>query len=88
MSLKKCKGWATLRGAGEKRAQLFSKWHATVQVGLIRSETPIKTFRGTLPLDIDYTDYLEMPGEKVYYRMDMTGYGAIVSNPIFVKFAK
>ncbi len=59
-----------------------------VQVRLIRSGTLIQTFRGTLPLDIDYTDPLEAPGEKVYYRMDMTGYGAIVSNPIFVKFKK
>ncbi|MBU1149993.1 MAG: hypothetical protein KJ800_03470 [Proteobacteria bacterium] len=60
----------------------------TVQVRLIRSGTLIQTFRGTLPLDIDYTDPLETPGEKVYYRMDMTGYGIIVSNPIFVKFVK
>jgi hypothetical protein len=59
-----------------------------VQVRLIRSGTLIQTFEGTLPLDIDYTDFLETPGEKIYYRMDMTGNGIIVSNPIFVKFAK
>jgi hypothetical protein len=59
-----------------------------VQVRLIRSGTLIQIFKGTLPLDIDYTDFLEMPGEKIYYRMDMTGYGIIVSNPIFVKFEK
>ncbi|MHB9096570.1 MAG: hypothetical protein ACYC5X_01970, partial [Syntrophales bacterium] len=59
-----------------------------VQVRLIRSGTLIQTFKGTLPLHIDYTDMLEKPGEKVYYRMDMTGQGAIVSNPIFVTFAK
>ena len=59
-----------------------------VQVRLIRSGTLIQTFKGTLPLNIDYTDPLETPGEKVYYRMDMTGYGTIVSNPIFVEFAK
>jgi hypothetical protein len=60
----------------------------TVQVRLIRSGTLIQTFKGTLPLAIDYTDPLEKPGEKVYYRMDMTGYGSIVSNPIFVEFKK
>jgi len=60
----------------------------TVQVRLIRSGTLIQTFKGALPLNIDYTDLLETPGEKVYYRMDMTGYGTIVSNPIFVEFAK
>jgi hypothetical protein len=59
-----------------------------VQVRLIRSGTLIQTFKGTLPLHIDYTDTLEKPGEKIYYRMDMTGQGAIVSNPIFVTFAK
>ena len=59
-----------------------------VQVRLIRSGTIIHIFRGTLPLDIDYVDTLETPGKKVYYRMDMTGYGTIVSNPIFVKFTK
>ncbi|MBU2028244.1 MAG: hypothetical protein KJ814_11615, partial [Proteobacteria bacterium] len=57
-----------------------------VRVRLIRSGTLIQIFKGTLPLDIDYTDFLETPGEKIYYRMDMTGYGIIVSNPIFVKF--
>lgn len=58
-----------------------------VRVRLIRSGTVIQTFKGTLPLNIDYTDPLETPGAKIYYRMDMTGYGTIVSNPIFVKFA-
>ncbi len=60
----------------------------SVQVRLIRTGTLIQTFTGTLPLAIDYTDRLEKPGEKVYYRMDMTGQGTIVSNPIFVEFAK
>lgn len=35
-----------------------------------------------------YKDPLETPGEKIYYRVDMTGYGTIVSNPIFVRFEK
>ena len=59
-----------------------------VRVRLIRSGTLIQTFEGTLPLSIDYTDFLETPGEKIYYRMDMTGNGIIVSNPIFVRFEK
>ena len=59
-----------------------------VQVRLIRSGSVIQIFKGPLPLEIDYTDSIERPGEKIYYRMDMTGYGTIVSNPIFVKFEK
>jgi hypothetical protein len=62
--------------------------HDTVQVRLIRSGTLIQTFTGALPFAIDYRDTVEMPGEKIYYRMDMTGYGAIVSNPIFVEFTR
>lgn len=65
-----------------------TKGKDTVEVRLIRSGTLIQTFKGTLPLKVDFTDPLETPGEKIYYRMDMTGYGAIVSNPIFVEFAK
>jgi hypothetical protein len=59
-----------------------------VRVRLIRSGSLIQVFKGTLPLKIDYTDPLETPGEKSYYRMDMTGEGSIVSNPIFVRFER
>jgi hypothetical protein len=67
-------------GAGESGRE--------VRVRLIRSGSLIQIFKATLPLRIDYVDHLEMPGEKIYYRMDMTGDGTIVSNPIFVKFTK
>ncbi len=70
----------TISGGTEKKNM--------VRVRLIRSGTLIQIFEGALPLNIDFTDPLETPGEKIYYRMDMTGYGTIVSNPIFVKFAK
>jgi len=60
----------------------------TVKVRLIRSGTLLQTFTGPLPLRIDFTDIFEAPGEMVYYRMDMSGYGTIVSNPIFVQFTK
>jgi hypothetical protein len=59
-----------------------------VKVRLIRSGELIKTFEGPLPLQIEYEDAYEKPGEKIYYRMDMKGYGVIVSNPIFVSFEK
>lgn len=65
-------------------AGIFGK--GAVRVRLIRSGTLVQVFRGPLPLTIDYVDPLEAPGEKVYYRMDMTGAGDIVSNPIFVRF--
>lgn len=57
-----------------------------VKVRLIRSGKLIKTFSGTLPIDIDYTDSYFKPGKKIYYRMDVKGRGVLVSNPIFVTF--
>jgi len=57
-----------------------------VKVRLIRSGELIKTFEGTLPMQIDYDDRYFQAGEKVYYRMDMRGCGMLVSNPVFVKF--
>jgi len=70
----------TLSGSPEEQGK--------VQVRLIRSGQLVQTFQGSLPLRIDYIDVLEKPGEKIYYRMDMIGQGAIVSNPIFVRFTK
>jgi hypothetical protein len=58
----------------------------TAKVRLIRSGVVISVFEEKLPLQIDYVDPYYKPGEKIYYRMDMHGAGAIVSNPIFVKF--
>jgi hypothetical protein len=57
-----------------------------VKVRLIRSGELIKTFEGTLPMQIDYDDRYFQSGEKVFYRMDMRGRGTLVSNPVFVKF--
>jgi hypothetical protein len=60
----------------------------TVNVRLIRNGDLIEVFSGPLPLNIDYADTIEMPGKEIYYRVDMKGSGAIVSNPIFVRFEK
>lgn len=57
-----------------------------VKVRLIRSGKLIETFTGKLPMKIDYVDRYSRPGEKIYYRMDMSGHGTLISNPIFVKF--
>jgi hypothetical protein len=57
-----------------------------VKVRLIRSGELIETFEGTLPMQIDYEDKYFQPGRKIYYRMDMSGCGVLVSNPVFVKF--
>jgi len=59
-----------------------------VNIRLIRSGKLIETFTGKLPMEIDYEDKYSRPGEKIYYRMDMTGHGVLVSNPIFVKFSQ
>jgi hypothetical protein len=55
-----------------------------VRVRLIRSGQIIARFEGKLPLEIEYEDKDIKKGEKEYYRMDLRGYGTIVSNPIFV----
>jgi len=57
-----------------------------IKVRLIRSGELIGTFEGTLPMQIDYEDKYFQPGRKIYYRMDMSGCGVLVSNPIFVMF--
>ena len=59
---------------------------APVKVRLIRNGEMIHTFTGPLPLTIDYEDPYQSRGEKIFYRLDMTGAGKIVSNPIFVSF--
>jgi len=59
-----------------------------IKVRLIRSGELIQTFEGTLPMQIDYDDKYYQPGKKIYYRMDVSGYGLLVSNPIFVMFEK
>ena len=55
-------------------------------VRLIKGGKIIKTFRGKLPLDINYDDELTGRG-LTYYRMDMSGPARIISNPIFVENA-
>lgn len=55
-----------------------------VRVRLIRAGRVIKRFDGQLPLEIEYEDKDIEKEEKEYYRMDLHGYGTIVSNPIFV----
>ena len=58
----------------------------SVMVRLIRSGTLIGIFEEKLPFQIEHIDQYYKPGEKIYYRIDIRGPGAIVSNPIFVKF--
>jgi hypothetical protein len=55
-----------------------------VKVRLIRSGEVIKSFKGELPMEIDFEDTYFRPGKKIYYRMDLRGYGILVSNPIFI----
>lgn len=60
-----------------------------VRVRLIRSGHLIASSEGNLPMNIDYEDPYYRPGEKIYYRLDMKGaVGQMVSNPIFVTFAR
>jgi hypothetical protein len=57
-----------------------------VKVRLIRSGVLVKTFEGSLPMEINYEDKYSRPGEKIFYRIDARGCGTLVSNPIFVIF--
>lgn len=59
----------------------------SARVRLIRSGTVIHTAQGPLPFQVDFTDFQVSPGEKFYYRMDLTGDGVIISNPIFVRLS-
>lgn len=61
---------------------------AQLKVRLIRSGETVQVFSDAMPLTIDYVDPVEAPGKKIYYRVDVKGYGTIVSNPIFVEFAR
>jgi len=55
-----------------------------VKVRLIRSGEVIEGFEGELPMEIDFEDAYYKAGTRIYYRMDLHGYGTLVSNPIFV----
>jgi len=55
-----------------------------VRVRLIRSGQVIAQVEGRLPLKIEHEDKDIRKGVKEYYRMDLHGYGTLVSNPIFV----
>jgi len=57
-----------------------------VKVRLVRSGVLLKTFEGTLPMELEYEDKYYKPGEKIFYRIDARGCGTLVSNPIFVIF--
>ncbi len=58
----------------------------TVKLRLIRNGSVIAETTGPLPLTFTHEDKYFQPGERLYYRMDMEGYGKIVANPIFVTF--
>ncbi|RLC25316.1 MAG: hypothetical protein DRH56_05795 [Deltaproteobacteria bacterium] len=77
-----------LRGDPVIHISLSSKIPAKkpVRVRLIRSGEVIQAFRATLPMVIDYRDAAYRPGRKIYYRIDVRGDGALVSNPVFVTF--
>jgi hypothetical protein len=59
-----------------------------IKVDLIRSGEIVSTFKGLPPLNITYKDTYFQKGERVYYRLDISGesYSRIITNPIFVNF--
>ncbi len=77
-----------LTGNPRVRISLFSKkpCDKIVSVRLIRSGRLVKTIEGKLPMEIHYEDKYSRPGEKIYYRVDASGCGKLVTNPVFVTF--
>jgi hypothetical protein len=61
-----------------------------LSIRLVRSGTLLKTFSGQTPLSADYKDELFKPGEKIFYRLDVSDKKGrrLVTNPIFVKFRR
>ncbi len=60
-----------------------------VKIRVVRKGKIIRTFKGQLPLEVQFKDDYYNPGEKIYYRLDIRTPGSIIiSNPIFVKFRK
>jgi len=57
-----------------------------LELRLIRSGERIKTFSGTTQFVVNFKDDYVEPGKLIYYRIDIPG--ALVSNPIFVKFRR
>jgi len=59
-----------------------------VKIRLIRSGKLIKSFEGKLPMEIEFEDKYHRQDAKIFYRIDARAgkAGALVSNPIFVKF--
>lgn len=62
------------------------KGNYAIKVRLIRSGELINTFSGTTPFVVNFEDDHVEPGKQIYYRIDIPG--ALVSNPIFVKFRR
>jgi len=56
---------------------------------LIRSGKLVATQTGDAPLSFSYEDPNYRPGEKMFYRFEVRGkMGRLISNPIFVTFAR
>ncbi|MBW2310369.1 MAG: hypothetical protein JRF35_04760 [Deltaproteobacteria bacterium] len=80
----------TVKGFPRIRISLSStiRTDNRVRVRLIRSGRVIERYEGQLPIEIEYEDKDIKKGDKEYYRMDLHGYGTIVSNPIFVTYRR
>ena len=61
--------------------------NARLRATLIRTGTVVREFEGAGELRSRFRDEYAAPGEKVYYRLDVSGPARIVSNPIFVAFS-
>jgi hypothetical protein len=78
-----------LRCAGKPRVNIEvsssdSEGH-NLEIKLIRNGEILKVFKDKTPFKIEFEDDSYIPGEKIYYRLDVRTPGSIIiSNPIFV----
>ena len=61
-----------------------------VEIRVVRNGEVTRIFNDKTPLEIEFEDDYYVPGERIYYRLDVRSPSGsvIISNPIFAKFAQ
>ena len=56
----------------------------SISIRIIRSGKVVATFKKNTPIELQFTDTQAPHEESIYYRLDIQGYGELLSNPIFL----
>ncbi len=64
----------------------FSTEHGdhSVSIRIIRTGQVVATYNQDTPFEIQFTDTQALLEKSMYYRIDIQGYGELISNPIFL----